>query len=633
MESGAILGIDHRHLDQKFINGGAAIFDFDNDGNLDIYLTGGEESDQLYHNQGAEFEEIAEQAGFGQTANIKTAGVIAGDINNDGYKDLFVTTDKGFNNLLYLNNGDGTFTDISESAGIVDDIWSSSAAFGDYNMDGYLDIYVANYAEFDPDFQIRFDLFLTGGISNFFYINNGNSTFTERASELGVDDAGGGLSVLFSDFDNDNDLDIYVCNDFLNDFGPSKMYENLYPEDAFKDITEDSRTGKEINGMGCAVGDYNNDHWQDLYSTDIFSNWLYRNNQNGTFTNRAGTVGVECNGNLLSENPGGPVSWGASFFDYNNDSYLDLFVATGNMVPDSYFGEQYQLNHLFQGSSSKLFSDVSVEEGITHLSRTRAVVTGDLDNDGDLDIVLAASDSNVTSTKRSLVYRNSTSGVNWLQVKLQGVANNYDGYGSKVKVYWGDNARMQEIDGGSGYQSHSSTNAHFGLDQVMMVDSIEVLWLGGSIQTVYNVDANQLITITEECEIVEEIQITVCEEEGYLVDGILRTVSGVYEEVVENVDACNLRKIIELTAEDCVVASLLDTSDLRVFPNPAEGEIYVEGSNINEGLAEYSIFDLVGHEVKKGDISERNRTILINELQKGIYVLVVSGRSIKFQKR
>ena len=223
-ESSIALGVAHEYIDSNLMGGGAAFFDFNNDGWEDIYITGGDNRDQLFENdQTGNFIEVGIAAGLGFTGSIKTNGVISGDIDNDGFNDLFITTSENHPNILLLNSGNDTFTDISIDAGIVDSVWSMTATFGDFNRDGFLDIYCGNYVKYST---LPFYTSIFGGYQNNLYLNIGNNTFLDVSQSYGIINTGSTLATTFTDFDNDSDMDVIVGNDFGPLYGDNLLFEN-----------------------------------------------------------------------------------------------------------------------------------------------------------------------------------------------------------------------------------------------------------------------------------------------------------------------------------------------------------------------------------------------------------------------
>jgi len=564
-------GIDFLVYSPTQIGGGCAFFDYDNDGWLDIYITGGLHRDLLYHNnQDGTFTETGIQAGLWITAYFYTMGVVTGDIDNDGYRDIFVTTlgiGSSYHsykpNFLFRNNGNGTFTDISQQAGITNSAWSVSATMGDYNLDGFLDIYVANYVDtvdfiFDPQTQDVIG-YNHSGFPNFLYLNNGNRTFTTVASALRVDDDGTGLAAVFTDYDNDRDPDIYVVNDFGAWVSPNRLYVNNYPANSFTDVSVVSGADAAIYGMGIAIGDYDEDDDLDYYITNIGENVFLQNNGSGFFSDVAAAAGVANghSGSLLT------TGWGAAFLDYDNDTWLDLFVSNGHIPAASFIATtEKDPKKLYRNNTDGTFADVSVSEGVSDSSIARGCAMGDYDNDGDLDllVVVIEEDTAFTNDEHTLLYRNDiANGNHWLKVKLQGTQSNRDGFGSRVEAYSNGRKWIREIDGGSSHASQHSTIAHFGLGNSTTLDSVVVLWSRGGKSFLANVPADRTITITEGA-LQSTIQqyIDICEGDSIFAAGAFQKITGVYYDTftLSGIDSI---VVTHLTVLQAVITVLTDS--------------------------------------------------------------------------
>jgi len=505
------VGIEHSYVTGKLLmGGGAAFFDFDNDGDLDIYMTGGPGRDVLYRNDGNDsFTEIGEQAGFLDTGSGWTMGVVTGDIDNDGYRDVFVTGGR-IPNLLFKNNRDGTFTNISESAGIVDTSFSISASFGDFNLDGYLDIYVVNHVN-KPRITIDEATGQPNGFAHecfpdFFYLNNGDNTFTEMSAQLGLDGGEGcGLAVVVTDFDNDGDMDIYIANDFGEWVHPNVLYRNDDPANlTFSDVSEQSGLDAAIYGMGVAVGDYDRDGDLDYYTTNLGRNVLYNNLGNGFFmdvTDFAGVANGKIN-NLFA------TSWGTAFFDYDNDGLLDLFVTNGFIdAIDIIKTTPYDPNQLYKNNGDGTFTDVSSAAGVADGNIGRGFACADFDDDGDIDLLVMVIEED-SSDAHILLYRNDlpNGGNHYLKIEVQGTVNNRDGYGTHIRIVVGGESWISEIDGGSSHLSHNSSIAHFGLGRNTIVDSLFVIWPGGATQVFTDIPVDRKIGITEGSSLVTNVE-------------------------------------------------------------------------------------------------------------------------------
>ncbi|MBL4586928.1 MAG: VCBS repeat-containing protein [Flavobacteriales bacterium] len=383
-------GVNHRAVFSDTIfaaQGGVAWFDYNMDGNEDLYLTGGDVADALYENNGyGGFVDVTASAGLSMMdESVKTMGVISGDIDNDGYRELFITTEDASTNHLLYNNGDGTFTDISVSAGVNGGGNSASAAFGDYDLDGDLDLYVTNWCVEMLDAE-TIDTFPS--IKNYLYRNNGDLTFTEVSEDFGVADANGcSLGVMFTDFDNDRDVDLMIANDFGYLLGNNEncLFRCEYPGAGFVDVSEQTSFNFGINGMGMAQGDYDEDGDLDYYISNVGNDLLLRNN-GSSFSNMTSNAGLE-NETVQTLDQSGwanTFGWGCGFFDFDNDSYLDLFVANGDLSFKGPARPSLDANKLYLNNGNATFTDVSTLAGVADTYMSRGFACSDYDNDGDM---------------------------------------------------------------------------------------------------------------------------------------------------------------------------------------------------------------------------------------------------------
>ena len=517
-------GITFRHINgaegtfhlPETLGAGGAFFDADNDGNLDIYLVNSgywEESPSadetpsvLYRNNGdGTFTDITTTAGVGNCGNYGQ-GAACADYDNDGNVDLYVTN---FGvNVLYRNNGDGTFTDVTVHAGIGDPNWSSSACFLDYNQDGYLDLFVVNYLVYSVDVPYRpcgedgiqtyCHPSLFEGAPDTLYRNNGDGTFTDVSQEAGVGGIGGlfhgkGLGVVSADFNNDGAPDLYVANDDTrNDF----FYNN--GDGTFSEISLLAGCAYSFNGvaqagMGVATGDYNGDGWLDIFVTNLSyeTNALYRNNGDGTFTDviYEAHLGKE---SYLS------VGFGTGFFDADNDGWRDIFIANGHIIDnieDTHDILTYrQPDQLFRNQGDRTFREVSASAGDYFQSAavSRGALFGDYDNDGDVDMLVTQSNGPVT------LLRNETGTQhNWIRIKTVGVISSREGIGTRVTLTAAGHTQVQEINRGASYLSSHDARLHFGLDVHTIVDRLEIRWQSGVVQVFKNLPANREHVIPE----------------------------------------------------------------------------------------------------------------------------------------
>ncbi len=478
--------------------GGAAWFDYDRDNDQDLYLTGGANKDAFYRNNGdGTFTEVTVAAGFGlMDTSIYTMGVVSGDMDNDGYREVFVTTEDHDFNRLFYNNGDGTFTDISISAGVFEGGNSASATFGDINLDGFLDLYVTNWCVEMFNMETH-DTFPT--MQNYLYMNNGDLTFTESSVEYGVEDSTGcGLAATFTDFDNDGDVDLLLGNDFgpLPGNSDNRMFENRYPDPFFLDVSAQQNLDMEMFSMGIAIGDYNEDQQLDYYITNEGSDALLKSD-GGTYTYDTQLAGV--NNQFVTCLDGITVrptyGWGCGFGDFDNDTYLDLFVVNGDLhwqYPRPCVDE----SKMFINEGDGTFQDQTLQLGLSDPYMSRGGAFADYDNDGDLDILLGVNDS-ITGNRSVKLFRNDYADGNYLTLFLEAVTGNRDAFGTPVSVKVDGRTLIRECDGGSSFNSHHSSVIHFGLGSNAVVDTLIIGWSGGTEEKYYNVPTNQFYEVSE----------------------------------------------------------------------------------------------------------------------------------------
>ena len=489
-------GIDHFQLNQMTFGGGVAVLDFDNDGWEDVYFTGGQNPDKLYRNLGnGQFSDVSIQSGIASLPESTTMGVIAGDLNNDGFQDLVVTTFFGSQTMLLLNQGDGTFDYLSNAINDSEN-WKVSASFGDFNKDGFLDIYLTSYVFNGSVISVDNEVvgFDHDCDPNVLLLNNGNLTFSDVSSQYGVNNEGCALACAFTDFDNDLDLDINLANDFGQWVIPSALYENQYPATSFTDVSVATNMVVAFYGMGIAIGDYDRDADLDYYQTNLGRNLLSRNDEL-TFVDVTTEAGVE-NGSLFGLNV---TSWGCFFFDANNDGWPDLYVANGEVPAAEFIANVlHDPNKLFLNNGDGTFADVSSTANLEDTQRSRGAVYADFDKDGQLDIMV----SNVHPTTdliRVSYYRNISQNNNhWVEFDLEGVQSNRDAYGSHITIWLDGRPTLAEVDGGSSHASKSSSIVHFGLGESTLVDSVQIVFPSGITTTLTNVAVDQRHSIVED---------------------------------------------------------------------------------------------------------------------------------------
>jgi enediyne biosynthesis protein E4 len=509
-------GSDKRHIMESMC-GGLAVFDYDNDGWMDILLVNGSTledrrsgkchfSKLFRNNHDGTFSDASAKAGLNHCG--WGFGVAVGDFDNDGWEDLYVTYLDG--GVLYRNNHDGTFTDVTAKAGAGNPgRWGTSAAFGDYDNDGFLDLYIANYVELDLDHlpelgsspfcQYRGIPVSCGprglkGARDRLYHNNGDGTFTDVTARLRLDpDSYYGLGVVWLDYDKDGCLDLYVANDS----SPSLLYHNNC-KGGFNEVgvaagVAYSSDGREEAGMGVDSADYDHDGRPDIIKTNFSddANNLYHNDGNGEFTDMAGVAGI------------GPISipflgFGTKFFDYDNDGWEDLFVANGHVNPqvDGHaFGVTYaERPFLFHNLRRGRFEEIGREagSGLTKPRVARGAAVGDFLNNGHQDLVVSVLDGSPALLRNTA----PTSG-HWLRIKTVGSNSNRDGFGSRVEVRSGALVQNQEARANSSFESASDPRLHFGLGSADRVESVVVHWPSGVTDTAQNEGADQELVIKE----------------------------------------------------------------------------------------------------------------------------------------
>ncbi len=511
-EVSAAAGINHAFkIDLATFGGGACVIDFDNDGFEDVYITGGVVPDVLYRNNGdGTFTDIHEKAGFDRTYTTYTQGVTAADINRDGFKDLLITTMNFLDerrtiapNLLYLNNGNGTFREVTKEWALEDyRVNSMSATFGDINADGYPDLYVSNYfSNSTTGISIYNEQTITNSFQpsiDFLFINVGGQRFVDARTFYGLDYVGFGFQGAFTDYDNDGDLDLYVVNDFGFKSTTNLMFRNEYPKRKFTNRTLQLALNYGMNAMGIAQADYNFDGYMDYFVTNLGTSLLSMNQQGQgkPFLDQTVQTGLAIPTIYDSLYLGPPVSWGANFFDYDHDTDMDLFVCNGALNPTI----RPNPNFFFEYENGK-YKQVAKEVGLQDYKIGRGSVVFDYDNDGDLDLLVVnqvpRDPSGELLNARCLLYRNDAPKGNWLKISLQGVEADRNGLGSRVEVEVDGKLLLREIEGGSSHASQNSTIAHFGLGNAKEVNTLTVKWIGGKQQVLQKVAANQHLIIKE----------------------------------------------------------------------------------------------------------------------------------------
>ena len=490
---------------QEGTGSGCAWIDYNNDGLMDLYVVNGRHVDgltdhsapdgkdatnHLYRNNGdGTFTDVTTQAGV--PGNGFGVGITAGDFDNDGNEDLYVTN---YNSaILYHNNGNGTFTDITAKAGVTNPNFGTGAAFLDYDHDGRLDLFVGNYLKYDPASRQYYSAQQYPGPleyapeTNRLFHNNGDGTFTDASAASGISvQPGRAMGVTVGDYDGDGWPDIYVANDTMASF----LYHNNR-NGTFTDVAADmgvayGQNGEASTAMGPVFGDYENTGHQSLFVSDAHFHRLLRNSGKPgepfeDVTNQSGVGSVS----------GQFVGWGDSLFDFDNDGWKDLFIVNGGLVwlvP--------QQSSLLRNNGDGTFTDISQQAGSFFSTQivSRGACFADYDNDGYVDAFIV-----ILGGKGILLHNTPPAGKrnHWLTIKLVGTRSNRDGFGASLEATAGDQHQWVQSTSASGYLSQNDPRPHFGLGQHAVVDTLTIQWPSGTIQTLHDIKADQVLKITE----------------------------------------------------------------------------------------------------------------------------------------
>src|SRR5713226_7666428 len=506
-----------KHYLPETMGAGVALFDYDNDGRLDIFLvngapltdptpkgsipqkTGPKYWNRLLHQkQDGTFEDVTEKAGLQGVGY--GMGVAVGDYDNDGFEDLYVTAYGG--NKLYHNNGDGTFTDVTEKAGVGGGGWSTSAAWVDLDGDGLLDLVVLRYLQWDfndtwcgerkEGYRAYCHPDAFHPITQLVYHNDGNGHFTEISRKIGLAEPGKGLGIALADYDGDGHIDIFIANDSMAEFLYHNKGDGTFEEVALSSGVAVDGEGHSYAGMGVDFADYNNDGKPDLVVTDLANQMyaLYRNNGDGTFTYESYPSGI---GRMTMTHSG----WGVRFIDYDNDGWKDLLINQGHdldTIQLTFPNLRYREAMLLARNTGKGFVDVSAEAGgiFQQAWVGRGLAIGDIDNDGRLDAVVTSNDGGL------YVLHNLTQTQNhWITLELVGHKSNRDAIGAEVKLITAKGSQMATVTTAGSYLSSSDKRVHFGLGAETVAGTIEIRWPSGIRQTLKNIRGDQILQVQE----------------------------------------------------------------------------------------------------------------------------------------
>jgi hypothetical protein len=503
------------------MGGGVALLDYDNDGRLDIFFTNGAKIDdpmpdgkmpdksdrkfwnRLYHqNADGTFTDVTEKAGVtGMPQNYYGMGVAVGDYDNDGFEDIYVTGFGG--NTLYHNNGNGTFTDVTKSAGVAGGGWSASAGFFDYDNDGKLDLFVTRYIDWTfktnrycgerrPGYRSYCHPDNYDGVTNILYHNNGDGTFTDVSAKAGIaNPSGKGLGVSFADYDDDGFTDIFVANDSVQCFLYHNNGNGTFTEMGLLAGVGYNEDGKTFAGMGTDFSDFDNDGHPDIVVTDLSNEryMLFRNNGDGSFRDMTSKSGIGAATLTFS-------GWSTHFFDYDNDGWKDLFVAQAHVmdtIEKTSANLRYLQPPLLLRNESGHFVRVVAGDVFKTDWAGRGAAFGDIDNDGDIDVVVS------NAGQKAYVLRNDGGNRNhWIGIETVGKKSNRDGIGSRVKVVSASGLTQYfTINTAIGYLSASDKRLIVGLGDDSTAKVIEIRWPSGIIQKFENVKAGQILKAIE----------------------------------------------------------------------------------------------------------------------------------------
>jgi hypothetical protein len=509
------------HTSRKYLletmGPGVAVFDYDNDGRLDIFVVNGapiadptpkkaipakagpETWNRLYHQKpDRTFEDVTQKAGL-QGAGYGM-GVAVGDYDNDGFEDLYVTA-YGLNRL-YHNRGDGTFADVTPNAGVSGGGWSTSAAWVDLDGDGYLDLIVLRYLEWDFDdvwcgehkegFRAYCHPDFFKPTAPLVYHNNKDGTFTEVSQKVGLAKPGKGLGIAIADYDRDGHVDVFVANDSMAEFLYHNKGDGTFEEVGLASQVAVDIDGRTFAGMGVDFADYNNDGLPDIVVTNLANQRyaLYQNAGDGSFTYATSATGL---GQMTVSHSG----WGVRLFDYDNDGWKDLLIAQGHdldTIELTYPNLRYREPMLLARNTGKTFIDVSAQSGDVFRRPwvARGMAIGDLDNDGRLDAIVTTNDGPL-----HILHNQARDSNHWLLLKLTGHRSNRDAIGAEVAITTASGSQCATVSTASSYLSSSDKRVHVGLGKEKIAQKIEIRWPSGIRQTVKDAPADQILEINE----------------------------------------------------------------------------------------------------------------------------------------
>ena len=482
--------------------GGCAFFDYDGDYDLDIYFVNGAYLEKISHIRGRQnkgklrsalyrnngdgtFTDVTEQAHVGHEG--MGMAVVCADYDNDGDSDIFISN--WGSNVLFKNNGDGTFSDNTLAAGLTNELFGIGSTFLDYDDDGWLDLYVGNYIDYDPDYQYYYAAekfpgpLAYHGQPDVLYHNNGDGTFTDVTEAAGVYNPDGrAMGVTSCDVDDDGDWDIFVANDAMENYLYQNNGDGTFTDIALQTATAFSQSGEATSAMSGEFGDIDLNGLVDIIVPDMAYSCIYKNTGQGYFEEMSARMG-------LAAACGQYTSWSCNIFDFDHDGFSDLFISNGH--PHRLIGEEDLLLRNVDGTR---FENISHTLGADFQKKFvgRGSAVGDYDEDGDLDILV------LNLNNRPRLLRNDCGNAqNWLKILLVGKNSNRDAFGSRIRLTIGEKTQTRWKMSSSGYLSQSDYRIHFGLGKSNVAQKIEVRWPSGKFQILKNIKANQIITLNE----------------------------------------------------------------------------------------------------------------------------------------
>ncbi len=606
-------GLWHTCASEAILGGGAAFIDYDGDGWLDIAMTGGEEPDKLYRNNSdGTFTDVSELLSKHNQDQI-TSAVVAGDLNGDGCPDLLFNTYNRFSDIILRNNCDGSFTLIPAQA--LPRVGSSvGSTLFDFNKDGLLDIYVTNYVA-EPSFIYNDEEEVIGfdhsAEHDYLYINFGGFQFSEQSRALGINSQGCGLAATVIPTPDHSSYGILVANDFGEWVHPNEFFV-LQPDGTFQDEAAQYGLDIGIYSMGIAVGDYDEDADFDLMISNLGKNALLKYDSS-TYTRVEEQYGVA---NTLALDGKLATSWGTFFCDVNNDTRLDLFVANGFInSPEFIKAGLIDPNQLYLNNGSDRFVEVADSYGLTDRGFNRGAVYGDIDNDGDLDILTAYInyENTVRPDIQYKLYENISPESNYLDIDLAATTTAGDAFGTIVEAYHSGKKFLQYKYSSGTHASQSSPYIHYGLGDAMVLDSLIIKWPSGTEERHYTIPANEIIQVVEGISTFEILGCTDSNATNYNPNATLDYGCLLSGDVSTS----------DLNNDDCFAEQFTISGNILIIEPQSTSRIRI------------SLFDLDGRIIGEKEISAAHRMYDLRELaasSEGIYILKLSSLDCSYSK-